>query len=727
MAIKKEYTLKDHQLDGVKVAIKRDGNILFSHPVGSGKTFTSIAAFEELKKNGLATKALVVTPASLRENYGKNGVEKFTDSTYAIFGNKQEASSDKTGKIVDHATHKGSDYGIVSYELFREDPEKYIKAQGADTVIFDEIHRIKNDESKTFKALKESRKLFKNFIGMTGSIVSNTPADVVPLIDAMTNGDHRLGTKSSFENRFVQVDSKGNKIVTNPLMVRMLMAPYVHHVDAETIYANSDVKPPRKEVHVINVDMSAHQADLYRYVIDKLDPITKMKLKHSIGKMSKAQLDALFTKLIKTRQISNSVASFDKEISLSDSAKQTPKAKKLLDDVETHLKDVSDAQVVIHSNLLTGGLDVVEQGLKDRGIQYGKFIGKGNTGITEKARQQDVADYNAGKLKVLLISSAGGEGLDLPNTTLFASMDGHFNPEKINQAEARGVRLGGLSHRPEKERKVIVNRYISKLPLAKSQVALDIYRNLNVSEAVSRYFNGEEAFYNPFRGTKSVDEMVYEVAAGKAKGNDQLKGLFKQAAEPVQLPKLPEYNNSDRKIMKEYLDKYQETLLTGDHFGKYIDEPAENKYIEKLKDYYTVAATKNVNRKTGKEYAKYKDVNSRLHFLLKEMPMDMAMSLVPAAISVGSDIALASKRGVPLTSVLKKTWSSPSTILFNSILPVSTAIGGYFLSRNPIVSTSAADAKSRKKLSNEQLLSLLRGENIRQEVVKVKDNFIKVH
>ena len=56
----------------------------------------------------------------------------------------------------------------------------------------------------------------------------------------------------------------------------------------------------------------------------------------------------------------------------------------------------------------------------------------------EKARQQDVDDYNAGKKKVILISSAGGEGLDLPNTTMVASLDGHWkNNQNRNRLNKR--------------------------------------------------------------------------------------------------------------------------------------------------------------------------------------------------------------------------------------------------------------------------------------------------
>ena len=43
-------------------------------------------------------------------------------------------------------------------------------------------------------------------------------------------------------------------------------------------------------------------------------------------------------------------------------------------------------------------------------------------------------------------------------------VDGHFNPEVIQQAEARGRRAGGLAHRPPERRFVAVKRYKSVMP-----------------------------------------------------------------------------------------------------------------------------------------------------------------------------------------------------------------------------------------------------------------------
>lgn len=708
MALKSEYTLNRHQDDAVATALKRDGNILLSHPVGSGKTLSSLAIFEALKKKGGAGRALVVTPASLRQNYGENGVKKFTDSDYVIYGNKQENEADRTGKFREPSS-SNPEYGVVSYEMFRSDPEKYIKGHNADTVIFDEIHRIKNDTSQTYEALKNSRPLFKNFIGMTGSIVSNTPADVVPLVDAMTAGNHRLGSKSSFENRFVSKDSKGNKIVTNPLLVRALMAPYVHHVTDDQLESNVGMTRPDKEIHNINIPLSGRHEEYYRYVINQLDPVTKAKLAHGLGKLGKADLDAIFSKMLKSRQVANSMATIDDKMSLEDAADQSVKVKRLLDDVQSHLSSTPDGQVIIHSELIKGGIDVLEAGLKKRGIEYGKFIGKGNAGVNEKARQQDVDDYNSGKKKVILISSAGGEGIDLPNTTLVASLDGHWNPEKINQVEARGIRMGGLSHRAPKDRKVIVNRYITTLPTSNLDAMSSTSRLISPLEIAKRVMTGEKVFYNPYKTMPTVDQLMYQVAKSKAVGNSQLKDLFeKTSAFSV---------HSDREILQSYLDRYGDKLLTGDYGdGSYINEPDENRYISKLRQYYSQAARKNVIPIYPKQYDEYKARTPMSH--------TVKTGVVPGLVVGGVGGAYMGALTLGKYTPLKE-----KALLVGAGAGISGLIGGVASWRHfnkPHYTTSASGARKYQKLSDPELLKMLRGEAVTKEEIKKQDHFIRL-
>jgi len=481
---------------------------ILAHPTGSGKTLTAIAKFERMKDDGKAKKALVVVPSGLRENFGLHGVGKFTSSKYNIIGNKQEIAQG-TGSD----PNPDADYNIISYEIFKKDPEKYIKELGIDTVILDEGHRQKNEDTAVTEALKRTRKLYPNLLSLTGSVISNSIADVQPLVDVEANGIHGLGkNKQQFSEMYLQRSKdpqyKGYHEKRIPVvgfknrnLLKQELARNVDYVDEADIKDLADM--PDKDIHVEEVPISKEQARLYKHMLNENPAARKMILTKRLETLKDEESAKAFSMLIESRKLMNSVGSVRPGIDLVKSSKITPKTKKLLDDLQQHLTDDPKGQALLFTHLVNGGVDVLEAGLKDRGIDYGKFIGKGNEGVSEASRQQAVRDYNAGKKRVMLISSAGGEGLSLNDTTWEGVEDPHYNPEKMKQMEARGVRSGGLKGRPEAERVVHVNRYLATMP-----------KTLGIIK--SRY--------------KTPDEFIYGIAQNKDKQNKLLFDLMHENA-----------------------------------------------------------------------------------------------------------------------------------------------------------------------------------------------------
>ncbi len=502
-ALKPEIKLYPHQ----QKAIDKPGNsMVFAHGVGSGKTLTGIAKFEKLRGEGKAKKAIVVVPASLRVNFAEKGVTTFTDSSVNIVGNQGE---------VNKGIHKGidpdSDYNVISYEMFRKNPEEILRLTGADTIITDESHKTKNEGTLTTESFKKVRGLYKNYIGLTGSVVSNSIADVQPLVDIASQGKHSLGeTKSEFEDKWLKRDDseafKGLHEKRVPIVgfknkqtLKKELDKYVDYLDYDDV--KKFAKMPGKNIKVIKVPISRQQAKIYKGLLNDSPAIKKMVAQKRLETLKDNETAKAFNSLIESRKLMNSVGSVKGGISLKDSAKITPKTKRLLDDMEKHLMKTKDGQALLFSNLINGGVDVMEAGLKDRGIDYGKFIGKGNPGVTEETRQQDVKDFNKSLKKVMIVSSAGGEGISLNNTTWEGMLDPHYNPERMNQMEARGVRSGGLSHRAQKDRNVEINRYLATMP-----------KTLGVFKSSIR----------------TPDEFIHEIANKKDKQNHLLFDLLKE-------------------------------------------------------------------------------------------------------------------------------------------------------------------------------------------------------
>lgn len=489
--------------------VDKPGNaVIAAHGVGSGKTLSGIARFEKLKDEGKANKALVVVPAGLRDNFGDQGVGKFTNSKYRIVGNKQELKN-KNNKAYG-AVDPNADYNILSYEMFRRNPHAYMKDSGADTLLLDEFHRGKNEGTQTTNSLKDIEGDYKNFIGLTGSVISNSISDVQPLVDVASSGHSALGdSKKDFEENFLKRNNskvyrhlhERRKPVIGFKHERQLqneLGKYIDYVDYDDV--KDLAKMPDKNIEIHKVPISKEQARIYKGLLNDNPSVKKMITNKRLETLKDDEAAKAFSSLIESRKLMNSIGSVRPGMSLAESANVTPKTNQLLDDLAEHLKETPDGQALLFSHLINGGTDTLEAGLKERGIDYGTFLGKGNKGVTEEQRQQAVRDYNDHKKRVMLISSAGGEGVSLNDTTWEGVLDPHYNPEKMNQMEARGIRSGGLSHRPKDEREVEVNRYLATMP-----------KTFGIFP--SRY--------------KTPDEFIYEIAQNKDRQNQLLFNLLK--------------------------------------------------------------------------------------------------------------------------------------------------------------------------------------------------------
>jgi len=438
-------TLHGHQVDSVNFVRENDGRALLAHATGSGKTLSAIAAAEDLKSSGKAKNILVVTPASLKTNFVERGVKKFTDSTVGPVGAKV-------------------DYQLMSLEKFRKDPEEALKLSRADTLIVDEIHRAKDNTTKTYKALRETSKKVDNVIGLTGSFISNHPREVVPLMDIIYP-KHEMGSTENFGKKYTRVQvSKRGFLSPQVRKVKLKNKPRLSgHLQGVLSYlGHEDLRQdmPRLDMEDVHVPMSDQQHKLYQFSLRRLDPALRAKIRHGLPP-NQSEAQHILGMIQKARQAANSVGTHA-DIDPDEAAAITPKLRKVIDDVEDHLKETPDGQAVVFSNLVFGGARELQAGLKKRGLDPGVYTGEGALpGVTRAKRNQDVKDFQDGKKKVMVVTPAGGEGLSFDNATFFAALDHHYNPERNWQAMARARRIGGQAHRPSDERELKVRRYYS--------------------------------------------------------------------------------------------------------------------------------------------------------------------------------------------------------------------------------------------------------------------------
>lgn len=502
--------LLPHQRAGIDFVMGHGGSGLLIHPTGSGKTRTASEIGKQLRLKSQG-RTLYVVPAALRTNMAK-GVAHWTPETRV--------------QIVRHGNEAVpmTDAAVVSYELFKKRGPEFAKA-GYDSLVFDEIQKSKDEDTGTYRQMAKLRPLFKHAVGLTASLNSLDPSDMIQPINVITGGRHDLGTREQFKGRYLKTRAEDvgwlGAMRLSPIAAKEVVGfknehelgrrlrNYIHYVSTDELDPELF---PKKETERVEVEMSTPQMRLYRAALRQLPP-EAVKVIDSDGR--EGDIAKIYNTLIQARALSGGVHTMVPGLSLSDSWRLTPKASKVVDDVKHHLAETKDGQIVIVSNLVRGGIDVLAQAMKDNGIPFGVFMGKGKGGQTETDRQAALKAYQAGETKVLLISPAGHEGIDAPDTTMVAGYDAHFNPEHILQQEARGVRARGQSARPQAQRRVVVRRYISVMPESRGLFA-------SIKKALG--FAKRE---------RSIDEKVYGVAEGRHQLNQGVLDILRDR-EPQQ-------------------------------------------------------------------------------------------------------------------------------------------------------------------------------------------------
>lgn len=505
-AIIETLKLKKHQQEGLDKSEASGGSLILDWKPGAGKTAGSMAIFERLREKGKAKTALIVAPSQLKSNYHQN-LKKYSDSSSVIIGNSQEKHLPDT--VYHDNIPEGKDYYIISNEMWRQNPQYYLNKTKADTVVLDEIQKYKDPNSLNYKQMMSVRGNFKNMIGLTGTPISNHPRDIIPLVDLITNKKHSLGKYSDFNKNYINEKKKhygplgfigigptGTETsLKNKDKLKSELNKYIHS------YHDEDPDMPKKMINEIEVPMSTEQAEVYNWVMHKhINPLTRLKVQYNLP-VGKSEATNMFSALMQARQASNAMHLFKRDMSLGESAEKTPKVKQLLDDVKAHLESDNKNKAIIYSNFYHGGVDVLSEGLKTRGLKHGIYAGSGKVNLSD--RKKGVDDYLAGKHRVMVLNSAGAEGLNLPGTTAHFQLDGHFNPALQEQAEARGIRTGSpVDH-------VDVKRYKTVMP----NTAIEDYlgANFKALKAIKGY---------------STDEWVYETAKRKQYLNNQIQELM---------------------------------------------------------------------------------------------------------------------------------------------------------------------------------------------------------
>lgn len=422
------FPLRQHQKKVVNYLDKNDG-IIVIHGTGTGKTLTAVTASQCFLDKNPGKKVIVVSPAALIHNFSKE-LENYAN--YKHFSRYEFYSF---SKFLNKFYKNGLRDGPPSNKLCgKSNPlEKYRSVNlSGNMLIVDEAHNLRNMSSKKTAAIALSSYTAAKRLILTATPFVNDVTDLIPLINMVYGKTIVCKTRSGKVKHVIQRSVDGKLSSETISSLKKLLKD---KIDFVTIGKQNKDFPSRREYR-IRVPMSMDFYKKYKALLES------------------KEVNSLFFENPKRfyngyRQLVNSVG--------SDSGTNYYSMK-----IEKVKPIINKGKTILYTNWVNFGVVPVSIALENMGIKYKIISGS----ISQKERIQSVKDFNDNKLQVLILTKAGGEGLDLKEVRNVIIVDPPWNPAGLEQIIGRAIRYKSHVNLPESQR--VVDIYFMELRVPKS-------------------------------------------------------------------------------------------------------------------------------------------------------------------------------------------------------------------------------------------------------------------
>lgn len=284
-------------------------------------------------------------------------------------------------------------------------------------LIIDETHNIRTEGGKISKPIIDYAKDAKKVLLLTATPIINDPYDISNLIAIIDGTDpiSRNDFKTMTENEEFSKEYFGCKI--------SMFSPSEDELDE--FYPKSTEKD-------VYVPMSSAYGKKYNKLEDDI------KGDEDIEYFGQKNLKVFYNGL---RRGTNKL----------EENTHSSKIEWIVDKITSSKKSY---KFVVYSSFLDSGIKILAKELYKKKISFKTIDGR----LSKEERKDIVEQYNSNEFKVLLISKAGGEGLDLKETRHVILMEPNWNESGNKQVIGRAVRFLSHINLPENERKVDIHR-----------------------------------------------------------------------------------------------------------------------------------------------------------------------------------------------------------------------------------------------------------------------------
>ncbi|MFC7060610.1 DEAD/DEAH box helicase [Halobacillus seohaensis] len=396
----------DHQVKACeKVVHEMSGRAILADEVGLGKTLEAGLILKEYMIRGMAKKVLILTPASLVNQWTQELSEKFFI---------QAASPRKK-----HADWKHWDVTVTSIDMAKRDNHKEdILSISYDLIIIDEAHKLKNHQTKNYQFVKQLKKTY--CLLLTATPIQNHLSDLFNLVSILKPG--YLGDLTTFKQKYknTQLEEENTQqhihSLLSKLMIRNLrkdtgLDSSKRHVKNISLSFNNEEQQVYDELAVLK---ESYPSFTWLTLAKELCS-TREACYMSLQSMNKKQPSELLTGIIER---------------LGQLPHHT-KAKKMAELIEK-----TDEKFIVFTEYRASQF-YLQWYLQQQGISSVPFSGKFNKGKRDWMKQLFKT-----KAQVLIATEAGAEGINLQFCNNMINYDLPWNPMRLEQRIGRIHRFG---------------------------------------------------------------------------------------------------------------------------------------------------------------------------------------------------------------------------------------------------------------------------------------------
>lgn len=376
--------LYDFQKTGVKFLVQANGRGILADQMGLGKTPQALVFVDYF-----CSKTLVVAPANVTYKWLGEAGKWTKKSADIVLTSKQPLPT--------------ADIHIMSYDIMRIRHEELIKQQ-YDCIIFDESHRLANYKSQRTRA---ARKLAgaRRLLMLSGTPILNRPSDLFPMLNMIS--PINFPNFFSFAKRYAGAYFDGSYWV----------------------FPNQATNPSELAERLKGVMIRRTKSEVLTQLPDKSRTIVPVRLENE--KEYREEKNEFARWRYENPGASHGdtlvhLTALRKIVGLSKVAAAVDLAEEVI---------ASDGKVVLYAH----HLDVV-RGLQDGLSSYKRLVIAGSTSAKERA--EVVRAFQEGDLEVVIMTSAGAEGIDLFAASHIIFCEREWTPAAEEQAEDRLHRIG---------------------------------------------------------------------------------------------------------------------------------------------------------------------------------------------------------------------------------------------------------------------------------------------